>query len=95
MANTTLKQDQQLRDKVNSIYQTQEQLILPALKDNTEAIKALASGGFITRKEVEDKFMTKEDFAPYKWVIMTMGGAILVGLGAALVKFALSGALVK
>lgn len=45
------------------------------------------------RLHVEDKFMTKEDFAPFKWVIITFGGAFLTALAIAGANFLIRGGL--
>lgn len=45
------------------------------------------------KEEVKNTYMTKEEFKPFKWVIMSLGGAMLTALGAAIARFVLNGGL--
>lgn len=80
MANSTAKQDQELRDKVNSIDQSLREVIKPTLEGVAKNIEDLSGRGFITEEKADKKYATKEQIKRMEILFWGIVSAILLGI---------------
>jgi hypothetical protein len=58
---TTQKQDQELREKVLSIEQTQNQVLLPKITGIEENVQRLVDRDYLTKSDARSTYASKED----------------------------------
>lgn len=73
-------QEQEQREKLLSIDQTQREVILPKLKEIAETVIIIANKEYITRTEADQKYVLKTDFALIKRITYTALAAIVTGV---------------